>query len=444
MKRQLVIEPIFNKSRICSFTVFRDFEFSFNHIQNLDSSNYREIYFRKDLECYCYNIFRLHRTLGDQIPFVWDIKTLSELRGYRFKSFIQLAKKILGDEKVTTYLDLSDKVHAFMRSYEVVKINFQKFDNNLVFPENLLGDLYKERATLTLDLFNQFKLDLDLLSFYKDHFNQIERKLFQIQKPIQIDTQLLKNVKTYHVNTFKSNLDNNGQIRLHFKPVGQKTGRLSFESKTVNMYVLPKEVRNLIKAKKNHKIVQMDFKSFQPRLAIAATNNEKFKSTFEGVEDIYSVFPGDREENKLKFLIWMFHPAMHNELFSEVAAPIVDLKNEVFEKSARDGKIKNPFGRTLYYTGEEKHVIFQNYITSLEADAVLRIFDWLFDFLKDTKSRILFPFHDAIVMEMHDDDIRRGLNNSVANGMEDFYLDEIFRTRFPVEQKSGDNFGELI
>lgn len=189
----------------------------------------------------------------------------------------------------------------------------------------------------------------------------------------------------------------------------------------------------------NYKIMQADFKSFQPRLAIFCTTDEAFKSKFKNIEDIYSVFPGDREENKLAFISWMFSNRK-DAVFDKEAEAILSLRSQLYSMSNKDGFLFNKFNRPIFYHEEEKNVVFQNYITANEVDMVLAVMVELHKFLKDKKSRIAFPFHDCLVFYIHKDEME--LVESIKNLMETYHREK-FGTTFPVAVQIGENFGEM-
>jgi hypothetical protein len=173
-------------------------------------------------------------------------------------------------------------------------------------------------------------------------------------------------------------------------------------------------------------------------LAIFSTSSEEFKNIFSDIEDIYSVFPGDREENKISFISWMFSKRRH-DIFDNQAFPILDLRKKLYSDSKVCGKLTTNFGRTLYYHDEEENVVFQNYITATEVDAILSVVVKLNDFLEGKKSRIILPFHDSIILYIHEEEMH--LIEHIKNTMENI---PNFSSRFPVSVKAGKNFGELF
>ncbi len=367
-----------------------------------------------------------------------SVKILYELKGYKIEDFNTFVKEVLGAERTANYFALFNKMKAHTLSYKIAKINVDSYDSYHLFPAQLIQAFYSEKCNLIYDLYNNIK-DPELEAFYSEFSKTIVDLYLIGRQGISIDTEELENFDNHHVALLKDNLED-GEVCLQFNPVGAKTGRLTCKKKTFSIFTLPKEMRSVIRARPGYKIVQFDFKAFQPRLAIACTEDDELKEECQSVPDIYSLMPGDREDNKLEFLQWLF-AADFPSRFTEKFAGIVQLRNALIEEARQHGKIFNKFGRPLYYHGEEKNVLFQNYITSNEADAMFGILHNVREVLARTKSRILFPFHDAIVFEIHESESH--LTPAIRDMMQSAYLYEKLRFFLPVEVKEGSSFADL-
>jgi hypothetical protein len=368
---------------------------------------------------------------------LWDVKILYELAGYDFKNLIDLGKIILGEGKLEIFIELSSRINAHLNSYKVSKIDINRYCRTEIIPSDLLERFYRERASIIAQLYHKFD-DKEILDFYSS-IEKTAKSLHVVSKePVHIDLDVLGEHRGHYVSSINKNIVD-GKLYLKFNVVGAKTGRLSFKKGTPNIYGMPKEMRNCIVAPQDYKIVQFDFKSFQPRLAIFSTDDEEFKDKFRGIDDIYSIFPGDRKKNKLLFIAWMFSE-MKNDMFGEEASAIQELRKKLYQEVKREGRLINKFGRVLHFGEEKRNVVLQNYITSLEVDAILTLVRCVEPILRARKSRILFPFHDAIVFLVHKEE-----NNLVAlikDFMEKFHQNTL-GTTFPVEVREGYNFGEM-
>jgi hypothetical protein len=345
--------------------------------------------------------------------FVYDVKILYQLKGYKVKSLNDLCA-FLDSSETEAYHRACQKLKSHIRSYCECGISIQDHQVQEVIPQGVLDTLSQEKQRVVARLFSRFP-DEQVIFFYERFFPKLQC-LHKISR----------------------------NLGLKFNFVGTKTGRLSFKSNTFNPYVLPRDKRSCIKARPGYKIYQYDLKSSQPRIAIFSTDDNTFRRRFEDTDDIYSVFPGDREANKLSFLRWMYSANYAaDERFGKLARPIKTLREVVFGDSLHHHNVVyNRFGRPLFFSGDEPdNVVFQNWITSTEADALYEILFNMQKKMAHTQSRILFPFYDAIICEIADEE--KDMPLTLKQTIEENYLDHVFYCKFPVEMKSGANFGAL-
>lgn len=388
---------------------------------------------RQTDELVCFDFFNSYPFL-DKNKIIYDVKTLYDLAGYETDDLVPLAEKVLGRSRIANYILLSKKMNAYLKSYKDSKIDYSKFSIERLLPKDLYEKICSERSAILYELYQKSEEK----EFYKTFFSVL-KCLFEISSsPLYIDLNSIKEDNSRFSSLIRL-LAKNDQLFLHFSAVGAKTGRLSFKKGTVSIYHLPKELRKCIVAPKDYQIVQFDFKSFQPRLAIFCTDDKDFRNKFVDVEDIYSVFPGEREKNKIEFLSWMFAKKRKHPIFDDVAGAILFFRKKLLSVKHND-KLVNKFGRTLHCGNEEENIVFQNYITSNEVDAILTLMVSIHQSLKDRKSRILLPFHDCIIFYIHDSEM--ALIKEIKNIMETKHKD-LFGSSFPVTVKIGQNFGNM-
>lgn len=433
----MCLEPVFNTAETNGVTAFSAFtsdgEFRLSQIVSSNSSSASQ-YLKSEKTFFCYDAFKVWDTFEEEVPFLWDVKILYELLGYRSENLIGLGQEILGHGPLERYVDLSDQVKAHLRSYREVKISISAHDTVSLIPEDLLCNLYLERAKVIAKLY--VRLDEKGKLFYKK-FHSSMLMLHRIgEQPLNVDLAAIQSDTSHSaVAVRKYTIDD--KINLKFSAIGAKTGRLGFRKNSFNPYILPKSVRHCIVPSEGHSIVEFDFKSFQPRLAIFLTDDEKFKDSFRGVQDIYSVIPGDRAENKIKFLAWMFaRERTTNEVFDTHVSQVWDLRRSLVKKCKEQGYLETKWGRKLYLADQPKHIIFQNYITATEADCILQ----LTEFLVDSGIKVLLPFYDAVICEIPNE--RADLIESTHMHCE-LFLQEMFNTKFPVDVNTGNNFGNM-
>lgn len=436
----LCVEPITNSGKVCSFVLSGDdYTFQSQCLNDSDDSSL-EKYFNNQYLHVCFDALKIMRVFDFKFPYLRDVKVLYQLNGYSFHSLIDLGTQVFNEERMVKYQELSERVKAHLNSYRVAKIDHSRFLESTLLPPDLVDDLYRERAAIILDLYREFienDENVEVMSFYHAVMYENIQALHTIsQEPLLIDLDSISEATSHYAEAVRRNTQD-GKAFLRFNAVGAKTGRLSFKKGTINLYSLPRSLRQCVVAPRNYSITQFDFKSFQPRLAVFSTGDEDFKNRFRNIDDIYSIFPGDREKNKIGFLAWMFSQKK-NEMFEKEALPIYDMRNKLYFQAKRDGKVVNMFGRVLNWRGEEKNVVFQNYITSIEVDVILSKLVEVSKLLEKTNSRVISSFHDALILSISNEEMF--LINKIENIMKSV---RYFDTKFPVSILVGNNWSEM-
>jgi len=433
MTKLVCVEPVFKAGTLSSFTVFdSQGAFLLHHISDVHSTNASRYFVPLDYTHVCYDAFKTLGVFGDKFPILWDVKILYELLGHKAKTFTSLSQTVLGFEKTKRYKEISDQLTAQMRSYKEAKINLTQYSAVEFLPEDLLRDLYLERAKITTELFT--RLTDEDKKFYLSFYESVKNLYGAASDPLNIDLSAIEDDHSHHAYNIRRNVKD-GKSHLKFQAVGAKTGRLSFDKGSLNVYILPRDIRSCIVASKGHKLVEVDFKSFQPRIAIFSTENEEFKDVFRQLDDIYAILPGDRAKNKIAFLAWMFAKArMPNEVFDKYLWEIWELRNSLVKKVRHQGFLETRWGRRLHLKDEPKHVVFQNFITATEVDCVLN----LMNKFVEMGIKVKFPFHDAIVCEVEDD-----FDLNILKTTSEKFLFDTFQARFPVQIKCGSDFGNM-
>ena len=311
-------------------------------------------------------------------------------------------------------LDLSEfnqKIDAHLRSYQTTGTNTENYSLEQLIPnKQFLIDFRAQKNEKLNFLFQEIK-DPDVLVFYEKFRPFIDLLNNKINNQ-QLITDLEPN-------------------RIAFNPTGSKDGRLSTKKGFLNIYSLAKEERCRIKCEPGYRFVQCDYRSFQPRLAIFLTKDDAFKRRFADVEDIYE--GEDREKNKLDFFRAIFGVEASEQFGFQ---PIFDLRKSIFEEIRSKGKIINPFGRPIFYNGEDENVVFRNFITFCESDFVYGIAVKLDQLLSGRRSRVKFLFHDAAVFEIHEKEttLLKQIKQIMENG---------FNAHYPVKISVGKSWGEM-
>jgi hypothetical protein len=203
---------------------------------------------------------------------------------------------------------------------------------------------------------------------------------------------------------------------------GTRTGRVTTNGGP-SILNLKKEYRNVITSRYGDKghIVNVDFAALEPRVILYEAgkrcesadlytmlneqlfNGEGKRSVIKG--SVISLLYGlskkalleklDVEENELtKFMKKIRSYFEADKLLTRVKAEFV-----------KEGHIKNRFGRRVKIDEPLNHIFVNSYAQSVGADISILGFDKIIEKTKDRKIVPLFLLYDAIIMDVHEDDL---------------------------------------
>ena len=214
-----------------------------------------------------------------------------------------------------------------------------------------------------------------------------------------------------------------------YNPWGTITGRLSTHPNTFPILTMNKEFRRCIKPH-NDWLVEFDFNAAELRTLIALTGEEQPQIDIHewNRKNIYRNI-GSREDAKKRIFAWMYNPKSEDFL-SNRAYDKETVKNKYWDGS----RIETDYGRVIENV-DEHHAL--NYIVqSTTIDMVHEQAYKVYELLKGKKSHISFLIHDAVYIDLADEDRNELLN----------LLDTFRKTRydiFKVNVAAGKSLGEM-
>lgn len=378
----------------------------------------------KNDKIFCFDLSKYPEILSDELQqTLYDIQALAGLSLKKINSL----DDILSDELKCTLA-----YFRYLKSYQICNTNYSKFDNKIMFDLDTMQEYFS-------CCFEQMKLK-NFLSFPEQNTTYYERFYKHFKKII-----LIKEAKI----NYKEKNKELKQIKLNYNIFGNKNSRLSIRKNHLNIYSLNKNDRDCILPYENQRLYQFDYKNFQPRIAFALYADKELKEQMSWREDIYSFFPGSRDEVKIDLISWMFSSRKH-ELFDSMCSSLLRNKKLLHEKS-KNICVKNAFGRPLYFhENEPEGTVFQNIISSCETDLMFQVCSAVYRLcLQSSPIHILFPFHDCIVFSI-DTNSSDCMGISAELELVSYIKEEMENTceklldfKFPVEVKSGINFAEM-
>ena len=214
-----------------------------------------------------------------------------------------------------------------------------------------------------------------------------------------------------------------------YNPWGTITGRLSTNPNSLPILTMNKEFRACIKPK-NDWLVEFDFNAAELRTLIALTGEEQPQIDIHewNRENIYRNI-GSREDAKKRIFAWMYN-SKSEDFLSNRAYDKETVKNKYWDGS----RVETDYGRVIENV-DEHHAL--NYIVqSTTVDMVHEQAYKVYELLKGKKSHIAFLIHDAVYIDLADEDRNELLN----------LLDTFRKTRynlFKVNVSAGKNLGAM-
>jgi hypothetical protein len=214
-----------------------------------------------------------------------------------------------------------------------------------------------------------------------------------------------------------------------YNPWGTVTGRLATNPNSFPILTMNKEFRACVKPK-NDWFVEFDFNAAELRTLIALTGEEQPQIDIHewNRENIYRNI-GSREEAKKRIFAWMYN-SKSEDFLSNRAYDKETVKDKYWDGS----RVETDYGRVIENV-DEHHAL--NYIVqSTTIDMVHEQAYKVYELLKGRKSHISFLIHDAVYIDLADEDRNELLN----------LLDTFRKTRydiFKVNVSAGKNLGEM-
>ena len=213
-----------------------------------------------------------------------------------------------------------------------------------------------------------------------------------------------------------------------YNPWGTVTGRLATNSKSFPILTMSKEFRPCIKPT-NDWYLELDFNAAELRMLLALAGVDQPRNDIHSW-NVKNIFDGNltREEAKVQTFAWLYSSKENKDLERLYNKDLV--RNRYW-----DGlKITTDYGRIIENV-DEHHAL--NYIVqSTTIDMVHEQAYKVYELLKGRKSHIAFLIHDAVYIDLAEEDRYEILN----------LLDTFKKTRydmFKVNVSAGKNLGEM-
>ena len=264
-------------------------------------------------------------------------------------------------------------------------------------------------------------LKSDQYEYFKDRVAR-QQKLISSLQPAHIDEKIFArryaDPTTVNKSVLTSFTPMKGVTRkVGYNLTGTSTGRLTI-SEGPQILTLKAEMRDILTSRyEGGKIMQFDYVSLEPRVALILSGQDPVKDIYTDLCDKVLDSQHGRQTAKLLTIATLYGMGVRRvkELIgvSKQTAYDVLKKLEIFfgvgevkahlEEEAKSGFIKNHFGRNIRVRNDASHVLYNNYIQYTAMDAALEGFYQNVQGVEKEGHKCvpLFLLHDAIIFDCH-------------------------------------------
>jgi len=297
------------------------------------------------------------------------------------------------------------------------------------------------------EAFKQSRIALECIqeSGYLDTFMECNRTLKRVQRAQTDGNSINRGIKTGKIKNvsvakgFISNSRDNFLSLPKYSVTKTLTGRMTI-TEGPQILTAPKLIRKYFKSSyPGGKIAQVDFVSHEPRTAMLLTDKDLGSDIYESLGSKLFDKPVSRSAVK-KLVLCAVYGASESTLkkglpegvnikrLVEKTKSILNYDMVVREQKKNyesTGRIKNFFGRPIKPSSARDSLLYNNYIQSTGVDVALLGFGQILD-KAPSRVRPIFFIHDAMLVDIHPDDIEdfKNISSSIfIEGLGEFPLD---------------------
>jgi len=313
------------------------------------------------------------------------------------------------DELVDELQSAQKKARAYIKSFEIAKINLRDHCIYDLIPYDFLMEFCEVKNKVTEHVFNNFNKPNNY-----EHLNAVQKLLHKIKyQNLNIDISDCKHLLISSVVRSKiQRISKNNFI--DYDLFGTVTGRLTTKQNSFPVLTMKKEIRQIMKPN-NDLFIALDYNGAEVRTLL------ELQSVEQPAEDIHEwnckhLFEQEvtRDECKVRFFAWLYDPES-----TDINTRLYNREN-LLETWYDGTHISTPYGRRIKV---EKRKAFNYLIQSTTADRVLEKAVKIDKLLEGHKSYISHIIHDEIVLDYSDED--RGLIPLIKNIFEDGFLSSV-------------------
>jgi|TARA_R110000824_G_scaffold160957_2_gene335970 hypothetical protein len=282
----------------------------------------------------------------------------------------------------------SRKFRAYLRSFELGKINLREHCVFELIPEDFLMQFCEIKNKITQHVFENYEKPQNY-----EHLKEASRILYKIKhQDLHINNKDCKNLFLKSASRKDAQKILNGPNYIDYDLYGTATGRLTTKPGSLPILTMKKQLRKLIKPT-NDWFLSLDYNGAEIRTLLSLSGKDQPEDDIHAWNLVNILKRSDmpREEAKTIFFSWLYNPE------SKIINTEYYDRKKVLDKWYDGEYISTPFHRRIPV---DERRAFNYLIQSTTADLVIERASAIDRFLEGKRSFISHIVHDEIVIDL--------------------------------------------
>jgi len=316
------------------------------------------------------------------------------------------------------------KMRAYMKSFDIAKINFYEHCFFDLVPHDFLIKFCEIKNQITKHVFDNHEKPQNY-----DYMKDAHRLLFKIKyQNLNISNSNIRNLSLNSFSRTAAQKILKGSHHIDYNLYGTVTGRLATNPGSFPLLTMQKELRKLIKPH-NDWFISLDYNGAEVRTFLALSEQQQPSEDIHewNIHNVFQDLTLNREEAKTMFFSWLYNPDskyLNTDYYN---------REKVLDTYYKGGYISTVFGRHIKVSDWKA---FNYLIQSTTADLVIERAIVIDRMLEGKRSFISHIVHDEIVIDFAHED--RDLLQKIK---EEFAQNRL--GKFVVNLNAGKNYFDL-
>jgi hypothetical protein len=320
----------------------------------------------------------------------------------------------------------NEKLNVYLNSYREVNIKTDLFELYQLIDEELFEEISRQKLKIMFDYYERRK-DSEVfkkaVSYYLKHGCEQYILLNEISKnKIFVD----------------KSVNQNGFIKVKYNDT--RTGRLSCEGQ-LNLFTINDSKRKLVISKTDYSLVKFDFIACQVRIFLYLIGSSlcQKEDPYDEVSKLINCSRDVAKECCIKIIFGSMKKTMLKIITEEQYKKLMTIFSKKIKFSSCDDFIFDIYDRPIKTNSRTDSVLNNNVLQCTERNIMLNSAISVNNFINEQKinGNILFTFHDALVIILHNDEQDR------IKQIQEKFENSFFGCKMFSKVKKGNSFDEV-